>query len=481
MERTSSSSSSKVIGRGAAAGLEALEARRLYSAASPPTVNFEYYVKGTGTSRTFAVYYDGVDSIDRTTLDGNDIRVFTDNDFTTPAAFVGMAKTKRGNGLIARYRADGLVGGLYQIEMGEGEVTDVYGAQVQPGVLGGFRIGRKGRTTIEDPHNQQRLTGASVRVVGTRYGPHSAPPAIDTSFGTVIGAVNFGGAAADVTGSTGVNVHFQSQLASSGTAATTLPFVVSLAASTATPSPGDLADRTVGSQGVYETEIYSVYGVDELLKVSGLDPAKTYRIQFLHGDSRVTSMGYASTPQSFFTQPVGFATTPLAFDTTTADAESNTTVEMTGSDVLTYRMPPSNTRGPSFSGMVVSVGGGPVVPQVVLPPASFVRSSVQMSGASQAFNLAFAPGSTLTAAGLAASFVTLSGPGGYEARAALAGVTFGKNGGAVATYKVDGIDVTGSYRIMVGGAQDVAKPTFFYLVPIKWETNVITVARRRHR
>src|SRR3954452_12889555 len=135
MERTS-----RIIGRGAAVRLEQLEARRLYNAASPPTVNFEQYVKGTGASRTFAVYYDGVDPIDRTTLDGNDLRVFGGNDFSAAATFVGMAKTKRGNGLIARYRVDGLLGGLYQIEMGEGEVTDTTGAQVQPGVIGAFRI-----------------------------------------------------------------------------------------------------------------------------------------------------------------------------------------------------------------------------------------------------------------------------------------------------------------------------------------------------
>jgi len=50
-------------------GCELLEGRLLFNAASPPTVEFEQYVKGSGTSRTFAVYYDGADPIDKKTLD----------------------------------------------------------------------------------------------------------------------------------------------------------------------------------------------------------------------------------------------------------------------------------------------------------------------------------------------------------------------------------------------------------------------------
>src|SRR5258706_13336669 len=105
-------------------GLERLEGRRLCSAASPPTVAFEQYVKGSGSSRTFAVFYDGVDAIDRSTLDSNDIWVFGGNDFGARATFVALAKTKRGNGLIARYRVDGIAGGNYLVEMGGGEVND---------------------------------------------------------------------------------------------------------------------------------------------------------------------------------------------------------------------------------------------------------------------------------------------------------------------------------------------------------------------
>jgi len=127
-------------------GCELLEGRQLLSATSPPTVMFEQYVKGSGTSRTFAVYYDGVDAIDKRTLDSNDIWVFGGNDFGARAVFVASAKTKRGNGLIARYRIDGILGGNYSVEMGEGEVRDIFGAMVNPGTIGAFRWGaRAGR------------------------------------------------------------------------------------------------------------------------------------------------------------------------------------------------------------------------------------------------------------------------------------------------------------------------------------------------
>src|SRR3954447_15637508 len=96
-------------------GCELLEGRQLFNAASPPTVNFEQYVKGSGTSRTFAVYYDGVDPINLKTLDSSDIWVFGDNDSGARAVFVASAKTKRGNGLTARYRIDGILGGNYKI------------------------------------------------------------------------------------------------------------------------------------------------------------------------------------------------------------------------------------------------------------------------------------------------------------------------------------------------------------------------------
>jgi hypothetical protein len=438
---------------------------------------FEQYVRGSGASRTFAVIYDGVDAILRTSLGDDDVRVFGDNDFSAPATFLGMAKTRHGNGLIGRYRVDGLLGGLYEIEMGEGAIKDVTNAPVTGGVIGAFRIARRGRTTVENPPVAQ---GPMLNVVGTTYGPSFAPPAIDTSFGTVIGALNFGGSAMDVTGTTGQVVHFQSQHAG-GTAGTTLPFSVSVVALTATPSATDVAERSVGSQGLYETEIYSFYGPDLVMKISGLDPAKSYRFQFLHGDSRLGS-SYAATQHFSLPNTGEQATAPLAFDTTTADADSNTVVIVSGTDVLKYQMPPAPTKNASFSGLVVeeSSGGGGSASQ--MGAATYLRKSIRLTGAAgQMFDLSFANGGgrVVTAAGLASTAVTLSGPGGYSALATLVGFSTTDPSNTIVTYRIDGVESTGSYAISVGG-QAVAKPTLFFLTPIKWETNTVVTRRRRH-
>jgi len=472
---------SAIMGREArAGGLEALEARRMFSAASPPTVAFEQYMKGDGTSRTFAVFYDGVDPIDRTTLGTGDVHVFGANDFFANAVLVATAKTKHGNGLIARYRVDGIMGGDYSIEMGEGEVTDTTGAMVDPAIIGAFKIGKKGRTLVVNP-NDQALT-PSVQVMGTTFGPSFAPPAIDTSFGTVIGAVNFGGVATTVTGSTGVPVQFfgQSTFGVATPIRPTFPFSVSIIS--ATQSPGDLGVASVGSEPVYETEVYTASWADEILTVSGLDPARAYRFQFLHGDSRPNTFQYGETTQ-YFSLPTGESTvTSLSFNSTTPTSDSNTAVIVSGTTGLQYRMPASPTRGPSFSGMVVEVADGGVIPQTIAS-AQFVRKSVRIVGPSQTFDVAYSSGggSVVTAVSMAEKTVLVSGPGGYSARALLAGATPGADGTSViATYRVDGIETTGTYAVSVDGVT-VAKPTLFYLLPIKWEMATVGTKRRHHR
>jgi hypothetical protein len=451
-------------------GCELLEERRHFNAASPPTVMFEQYVKGSGTSRTFAVYYDGVDAIDKRTLDSNDIWVFGGNDFGARAVFVASAKTKRGNGLIARYRIDGILGGNYQIEMGEGEVTDIFGAMVNPGTIGAFSVGRKGRTVVLDPSRQFNPildTGG-----GTTHGPGFAPPPIDTSFGTVIGAFNFGGDAADVVGSTGVNVHFDAWHAGGAAArkvgTTRSPFSVQIESAL----PGDLFDATVGSGLIYETEIYAASWSTETIEITGLDPSKKYSFQFLHGEERLTSFEYISNP--LFSLPNGQnEQTFLSFGTTTPQADSNTVVRVSGTTGLRCDMPASPTRGPSFSGLVVEIadGGGP--PPV--PTPKIARKSVRLNGASHMFDLTF---SGATAAGLASTNVLITGPGGYNARATMTNVLFNSDGSQTATYQIDGIEATGSYSISVDGV-DVGRATLFYLVPVKWEA--AAVVGRRHR
>jgi hypothetical protein len=455
-------------------GCELLEGRQLFNAASPPTVNFEQYVKGSGTSRTFAVYYDGVDAIDKRTLDSNDIWVFGGNDFGARAVFVASAKTKRGNGLIARYRIDGILGGNYSIEMGEGEVRDIFGAMVNPGTIGAFSVGRKGRTVVVDPSRQ---LNPILEDGGTTNGPSFEPPEIDTSFGTVIGAFNFGGDAADMLGSGGVNVHFDSwhfgglaakRSVASGT--TRSPFSVAITS----PVANDLYDAVVGDQAVFESEVFTYSQSTITLEITGLDPTKKYQFQFLHGEARVTTFEYLSNP--LFSLPTGQnVQTFLSFGQTPGLADSDSVVRVSGTTGLRCDMPLSPTRGPSYSGLVVAVadggGGAPAA-----PTPKIARKSVRLNGPSHQFDLTF---SGATAAGLASTNVLITGPGGYSARATMVGVLFNSDGSQTATYRIDGIEATGSYSISVDGV-DVGRATLFYLVPVKWEAAPVAVARR-HR
>jgi hypothetical protein len=100
-----------------------------------------------------------------------------------------------------------------------------------------------------------------------------------------------------------------------------------------------------------------------------------------------------------------------------------------------------------------------------------------LKGASHLFDLTF---NGATAAGLASTDVLVSGPGGYSARATMAGILFNSDGTQVATYRIDGIEATGTYAISVDGV-NVGNPTFFFLVPVKWEMAVVAVTGRRHR
>jgi hypothetical protein len=453
-------------------GLERLEERRLCSAASPPTVAFSQYLKGSGTSRTFGVVYDGVDPIKRNTLDNNDIWVFGGNDFGARAVFVGSAKTKHGNTLLARYRIDGLAGGTYSIEMGEGQVTDTLGAQVDPGIIGAFNVGRRGRTTVLDPSR----SGGMVQVIRTTWGPSSVPPAIDTAFGTVIGAMNFGGGAADVVGSTGAVVHFESRLASSlivgakrARAQVTTPFSVAIES----PFAEDLFDATVGDQTVYESEVYTASNATETMEITGLDPTRTYQFQFLHGDTRFGEVEYDPTTQTFSLPSGATSQTDLMFGVTPGLADSNTVVVVTGTTSLRYDMPPAPARGPSFSGLVVSVSNSGPAPT---PTPKLKRGSVRLKGTSHTFDLTY---SGATAAGLASTNVQVTGPGGYSARATMVNVLFNTDGTQVATYRIDGVETTSSYSISVDGV-DVGRTTLFFLVPVKWEPAAVVGRRHRH-
>jgi hypothetical protein len=433
--------------------VEPLEPRRLLSAG--PTATFMQYVKGTGNSRTFAVLYDSAQPIDRATLDNFQIYVIGTNDFNAPATFLGASRHDPGTGWVAQYRIDGIMGGAYTIKSPY-QPASAPSTPLNPD-LGGFIVGRKGHTI---PRGGE-ITPA-IEVVGTTFGTSEFPPEIDTSFGEVVRAVNFGGDAQSLTGSTGIAVQFDSRHAQSLGAKRKHPKGARTGIQATIFSDSEsLFEQITGDNPIFETEIFNDNSSTLTLEITGLDPAKRYRIQFLHGDGSGGEVPYQEASQNF-TLPTGEnATTSLLFNTSEEDADSNTIVDISGTTALEYTMPNSQSRAASFSGVVIEAS------DLIPATTRFVRKSVRLKGASQTFALAFPGLDAETAGSLATQPIVVTGPRGFSAVATLLDLT-SNDQGVVATYELDGIDVTGTYCISVNG-QIIARPTFFYLRPVIWE------------
>lgn len=433
--------------------IEALEPRQLLTAG--PSATFMQYVKGAGTSRTFAVLYDSEQPIDRASLNDYQVYIIGPGDFDAPATFVGAARHDPGTGWVVLYRIDGIMGGSYTIKSPyRGPVAQV--GTPNPGELGGFIVGKKGHTIPRGGENVP-----AVQVVGTTFGTSEFPPEIDTSFGTVVRAVNFGGDAETLTGSTGIDVDFDSQHATSVGAKRKHPRGSRASIQTVISANGEpLYEQITGDNPVFETEIYNASATPKTLTITGLDPARRYRIQYLHGDGNQGETPYTEASQ-VFTLPTGeSATTSLQFNLVETDADCIMTIDVSGTTEVQYEMPGTQTRAASFSGVVIEAS------EDIAPSGTdFIRSSVKLSGASQTFDLAFS-GLAAAVAKISSTPVVVTGPNGFSAVASLLGInTSGPS--FVGTYRLDGIDVTGSYTISYNG-QQVGRATFFYLRPVIW-------------
>ena len=192
---------------------------------------------------------------------------------------------------------------------------------------------------------------ADVKVVGTQSS--GSPLTIKTDFGKVVDAVNIGGVSLKCDG-----VSFTGQTVPENSVAKqtieTTPFTVTLSTKS-----GNLASVVLaGGDALFHSEVYSMGFQDIALKISGLDPKKTYQIQYLHGDFRPDDWAkYSETKQTFTDGKGNKATSLLAFNTAAnTDQYVIVTVEVTGSESLLYDMPhsaKSDGRGPSFSGFVI--------------------------------------------------------------------------------------------------------------------------------
>jgi hypothetical protein len=249
----------------------------------------------------------------------------------------------------------------------------------------------------------------------------------------------------------------------------------------------DLYDAATGGDQLFQTEIFDTSQSTQSMMITGLDPQVMYRVQILHGDSR--GFNYNPTNQTYTIDGGQSTVAPLQFNTSPSNANTITPVIVAGTTSLRIDMPNGGGRGPSFSGLLIEAKqvAPPTPPPSPdpLPPinARFVRGSVRLVGSGQTFDIAYDDADASTQ-GLGTGGVVLAGPRGFGAVATLVSLNSRRDGpGLIATYRVEGVSVTGSYDVSVRG-QHVANVTLFYLRPVLWDVpddaDVPAGARRRH-
>lgn len=190
---------------------------------------------------------------------------------------------------------------------------------------------------------------AEVKVTGTQSG--ATPPTLSSTFGKVVDAANIGGNSLKCDA-----ISFSGLTVTGGVASQvieTSPFKVTLST-----SKGNLASAPIGDDALFQTEAYSDGFQDISLVIDGLDPAKTYQVQYLHGETRNEVWArYDNGTQTFTDSKGSKVTAALTFNTVPGNNQfAVVTVEVTGSTSLRCDLPHSpaaDGRGPSFAGFVV--------------------------------------------------------------------------------------------------------------------------------
>jgi hypothetical protein len=469
-----------------AVAVEPLEPREMLTNTPSygPVASMMPYIKGQGDSRTFAVVYsDDVAPLDRSSLSDDDIEVYGPNDFNARAKVVGVARAKPGEPVMVRYRISGLPSDAttYNVGILSNAVTDTMGRQNFGGVIGRFSVAANGDSVPLPPQSENpqpppppQPNQPSIVSQATAVGTLGNPALVSAGFGQLVVAAHLGtGVATPLPAKDGSVL----PLVGAPVSGPANPQVVMASPVTITVSSsggGALANRNLSTAPPgYEAEIVGNATDTMFVKIAGLDPAKTYRIQYLHAEA-AGGPAYTPTPQNI-SLPTGQAIQPtLAFNTSPSNATAILTVIVTGTASVTYAMPPSSGGRPAgFSSIVVeSAIQPPTPPQPVLPQsATFVRGSIRIVGSGQTFDVAYANPAGATpvfAAQVALEDVLVAGPRGLVARGVLVGSVPTPDGKMVATYRIEGVDLTGRHVIRVNG-QPIASTTLFYLKPIIWD------------
>lgn len=199
-----------------------------------------------------------------------------------------------------------------------------------------------------------RGNAAILSATVTGYG---SVPLVDDSFGSVQSALNFGGVTTTNNGITFIGTTVSGDPTSATVASS--PFTVEIS----TPSPQVLRnDDAIAADPLFGSEIYSTATAPMSLVVGGLNPAVTYQFQFLHGEGRLGTV-YNDGTITFTDSSGGTASEQLTFGTA-GNNYAIVTVEVAATTSLTYDMPRTSGRGPSYSGMAVSAVPEPAIATV---------------------------------------------------------------------------------------------------------------------
>lgn len=193
---------------------------------------------------------------------------------------------------------------------------------------------------------------ASVIAPGAVVGTPVAPT-LDSGFGELDAAYNFGGTDLDRDG-----IAFVGVISPGGNPVVLAdaPFSVQMSSGT-----GSLVNASFGVDPLFETEVYPATGpplwnnTPQRLTVDGLDPTRTYQFQLIHGDTRTADFSNWNRVVSFTDSEGNTAQTALRFGNVDGSGRPYAVIRVvaSGTTSFTYELPDMARRGPSVSGLVI--------------------------------------------------------------------------------------------------------------------------------
>jgi hypothetical protein len=202
---------------------------------------------------------------------------------------------------------------------------------------------------------------SSGAVSFTSFKGGTTAPTLDTSFGQLELAYNFGGTGEQI--EDGIRFTDNSALGDNPTYGTTNGITV--AASTQPPqgqTSRNFNNDDIGDD-LWQAFSYTDKGGALTLAITGLDAGRKYQVQLLFGDNRDKWYGnYVNQRVTATVEGSGVASTALSFGAETGNPYALLTIELSGSSFVKFTMPaaaPKVSAGPSIAGVVVHSQAAP--------------------------------------------------------------------------------------------------------------------------